>query len=109
MNNFSDVFKYLRIRDGLSQRELAKKLKISPSAVGMYESGQRFPSREAEEQIADFFNVTIDFLRGKDGETITVESDNVRKFSSMSEDMQKRLLAYADFLKNIEKEEVKND
>lgn len=109
MNSFSDVFKYLRIRDGLSQRELAKKLKISPSAVGMYESGQRFPSREAEEQIADFFNVTIDFLRGKDEETVPIESDYVRKFSSMSEDMQRRLLAYASFLMTEEKGAKQND
>lgn len=107
MNDFADIFKYLRLRDGLSQRELAKRLKISPSAVAMYESGKRFPSREAEEQIADFFNVSLDLLRGKDAEVVTVDNDLVREFSSYSEDLQRKLLAYARFLIKEEKEGIK--
>ena len=110
MNDFADIFKYLRLRNGLSQRELAKRLKISPSAVGMYESGKRFPSREAEEQIADFFNVSIDVLRGKDNESRPVETDAVREFSSYSKELQKKLLSYARFLMEEDKEGgVSND
>lgn len=108
MNDFADIFKYLRLRDGLSQRELAKRLKISPSAVAMYESGKRFPSREAEEQIADFFNVSIDLLRGKEAEIFTVDNDLVREFSSYSEAFQRRLLSYAKFIIK-EEGENKND
>ena len=56
MNNFSDMLKYLRKREGLTQQELAKKLDISKSTVSMYENGNREPDFETLETIADFFN-----------------------------------------------------
>ena len=65
MSEFKDMIAYLRKRENLSQRELAAKLNVSASTIGMYESGQRYPSREQEEAIADFFNVNLDTLRGK--------------------------------------------
>lgn len=65
MNGFKEMLVYLRKREGYTQRELAKKLNLSTSTIGMYESGQRYPSREIEEMIADFFNVSLDLLRGK--------------------------------------------
>ena len=68
MNDFADMLKYFRQREGLSQRELAEKLKMSHSAISMYEAGKRFPEREAEEAIADYFNVSLNTLRGIDTE-----------------------------------------
>ena len=46
MNNFSDMLKYLRKREGLTQQELAKKLDISKSTVSKYENGNREPDFE---------------------------------------------------------------
>lgn len=66
---FKDMLKYLRMRSGLSQRDLASRLGISPSTVGMYEAGRREPDFETEEKIADFFNVDLNTLRGKDIES----------------------------------------
>lgn len=65
MSDFASMLKYLRERDGLSQRELAAKLGMSPSAIGMYESGKRQPKFEDEETIADYFNVDLNTLRGR--------------------------------------------
>lgn len=65
MNNFSDTLVYLRKRDGLSQQELANKMNVSRSLIGMFESGQRMPSIEVLEAIADTFNVGADFLIGR--------------------------------------------
>lgn len=59
------VIEYLRKREGLSQQELADKLGVSRSTIGMIESGQRMPGRETLETIADTFNVSIDFLAGR--------------------------------------------
>ena len=64
MADFASMLKYLRKREGLSQRELALKLNMSASAIGMYESGKRIPRHEDEETIADFFNVDLNTLRG---------------------------------------------
>lgn len=65
MADFASMLKYLREREGLSQRELSKKIGISASAIGMYESGSRHPDFETEETIADFFNVDLNTLRGR--------------------------------------------
>lgn len=65
MGKFADVFKYLRIQSGLTQQEMADKLKISRSSIGMYENGEREPSFELLENIADYFNVDMNYLIGK--------------------------------------------
>lgn len=65
MNNFSNILKYLRQRAGMTQLELADKLKVSKSTISMYENGNREPDFETLEFIADIFNVDMNFLIGK--------------------------------------------
>lgn len=57
--------KLLREEVGLKQDELAKKLSVSPSAIGMYERNLREPNNELTLKIATFFNVSVDYLLGK--------------------------------------------
>lgn len=63
---FMNVLKNLRNKKEISQVELAKDLGLSAGTIGMYESGKRKPSFEALESIADYFNVSIDYLVGKE-------------------------------------------
>ncbi len=65
MAAFKDMLKYLRNREGLSQAELADRLGLGKSTVSMYEVGKREPDFETLESIADFFNVDMNFLLGK--------------------------------------------
>ncbi len=65
MGNFANVFKDLRVKSGLTQQEMADRLKISRSSIGMYENGEREPSFELLEAIADYFNVDMNYLLGK--------------------------------------------
>lgn len=65
MINFSERLRTLRTRKGLSQLEFAKQVKLSKSAVNMYERGEREPSFDVLEVIADYFNVDLDYLLGK--------------------------------------------
>ena len=65
MATFSDRLKLLRSRRGWSQQRLADELDISKSSVNMYERGEREPSFETTESIADLFNVDMDFLYGR--------------------------------------------
>ncbi len=58
----STQIKELRRRKGWSQAELARRLHISPSAVGMYEQGRREPSVETLIALSREFKVTIDYL-----------------------------------------------
>lgn len=70
MAQFSDMLTYLRKRNNLSQQELADKLNITRSAIGMYETGRREPDFETLEAIADFFNVDMNTLTGFDNATL---------------------------------------
>lgn len=74
MPAFKDMLKYFRIREGLSQSELAEKLGMSPSRISMYEVGKREPDFEAEEKIADFFNTDLNTLRGRDVESESLQT-----------------------------------
>ena len=64
MSKFSNIFRALREKSGLSQEELGKALGMSRSAVGMYEQERRVPDLETLERIADYFNITISELTG---------------------------------------------
>jgi transcriptional regulator with XRE-family HTH domain len=65
MGDFPNRFKHIREKSGLTQQQLADKLGISRSAVGMYEKGEREPNFETLELIADTFNVDMNYLLGK--------------------------------------------
>ena len=52
----------LRRRAGMSQRNLAQALGVSPSAVGMYEQDRRTPPAELLIAMAGLFSVSTDFL-----------------------------------------------
>lgn len=52
----------LRQGRGMSQAELARRLHISASAVGMYEQGRREPSVDTLIALAREFDVTLDYL-----------------------------------------------
>lgn len=64
--DFKDRLKDLRKAKGLSQVALAERLGLSKSTIGAYETGDITPSVEALNTIADFFNVDVDFLLGKE-------------------------------------------
>ncbi|MCT6888198.1 MAG: helix-turn-helix domain-containing protein [Lactobacillus sp.] len=56
----------LRKKRQLSQSQLAKSLNIGSSTLGMYETGKREPNNAMLTKIADYFNVSTDFLLGRD-------------------------------------------
>ena len=52
----------LRKQHGLSQQDLARRLEISPSTIGMYEQGRREPACQTIISLADIFQVSVDYL-----------------------------------------------
>lgn len=67
--DFKDRLKELRKTKGLSQVALADRLGLSKSTIGAYETGDITPSVEALEMIADFFNVDMNYLLGKEDQS----------------------------------------
>lgn len=52
----------LRRSRNMTQRQLAKALSVSPSAIGMYEQGRRQPSAELIVAISEEFSVSTQWL-----------------------------------------------
>ena len=63
----------------IAQADLAKILKISDRAVGYYENGDREPDYSTLLKIADYFDVSIDYLLGASDIKKPNESKNTDK------------------------------
>lgn len=57
--------KGLRVQYGFSQKQVAEKIGISPSIVSGYETGERTPSTEILLSLSYLYNVSTDYLLGK--------------------------------------------
>lgn len=66
MAEFKDRFKALRLEKGLTQDEIAARFGLTKTAISAYERGVNEPRFEMLDTIADFFDVSIDYLRGSD-------------------------------------------
>ena len=64
MSDYNIRMRLLRERENLTQKEVAEKLGISPSAYNMYEKGKREPNIDTLQKIADFYEVSLDDLIG---------------------------------------------
>ena len=76
----------LRRSAKLSQAELAEKLKISPSAVGMYEQSRREPALDILVEMAQIFGVSIDFL-------VTGKAANSQEYGQINQILTERVVA----------------
>ena len=83
----SDMLVFLRKRKGLSQQGLADALKLSRSAIGMYETGKREPDLETLELFADFYNVDMKTLTGRNplADAHTQKIKSLHKFKRNSD------------------------
>ena len=61
---FGTKLKQLREERGLTQKELAKGMELSPSMISMYEGGGSYPSVEILIRLSHYFRVSTDYLLG---------------------------------------------
>lgn len=62
---FGKKLRELREHKGLSQEELGKVLNKTKNNISQYETGKREPDLDTLNKIADFFNVSVDYLLGR--------------------------------------------
>ena len=86
MATFAERIKQLRLERGYTHRQLADLLDISESSISMWETGQRSPTKGRMYEVAEFFDVTFDYLTGK---------SDTRNYSK---EQALRLSAYSNFL-----------
>ena len=62
---FARILQDLREDRDITRKDLATALNISISTLGMYEQGRREPNIDMLIKMANFFDVSIDFLVGR--------------------------------------------
>ena len=82
-NNFSSNLKHLRLQNGMTQEELAKKLDKDYSTIGKWELGQRSPIMTDVIKISELFNISLEKLIGSsiiydNAEIIDINSNIVK-------------------------------
>lgn len=88
-NIFSERLRTLRKCQNLTQQELADRLGISASTIGMYEQGRREPDADTLKDISQFFNVSIDYLLGS-----ADDSEGNKELTVMLEEFANELSRY---------------
>lgn len=108
---FGDVFKELRLEKKISQDKIAEDLDISQPLIAKWESHQSTPSPEMLDYIADYFNVSTDYLIGRSKyrnlEAENNELDNLlfSKAKTLTDDEKKAVLHVINAIhKDIDKE-----
>lgn len=65
MNDFGAKLRELRTQRGISQNQLAELLCVERATVGKWERGLNYPNQNILMMIADYFDVSLDFLFGR--------------------------------------------
>ena len=75
MARVGERIRVLRIKRGLSQSQLADDVGISRSRLGNYEQGIREPDYDTIELFADYFDVSVDDLMGRNDKTMLLQDN----------------------------------
>lgn len=107
--SYGDRLKKLREKRGFSQRELTSRLNINRSTYARYELNQTQPDYDTLYLLADYFDVTIDYIIGRSNhpklsEKEDIEADEyIKELEEMLKNkpdderkrLEERILAYA--------------
>ncbi|MDG4969493.1 helix-turn-helix domain-containing protein [Lactococcus lactis] len=93
MSLFNEQLKTLRKINGLTQKELAEKLKIKQNSYSDWENGKSEPNIEMLVRIADYFDVSIDYLLGGKMKNITEEFSLCLKKLRMKRKLSQKQIA----------------
>lgn len=84
-----EKLKELRAKFGFSQRSVAKHLKVSPSIISGYETGERTPSTENLLSLSYLYHCTTDYLLGREQgekqEVVSVEGLSPKQVQLLTE------------------------
>ena len=89
MSLFGERLKKLRVDQGLSQKKLAEVFSIGQTTIANYENNLRLPSHELLSRMSDYFEVSVDYLIGRESQKkiIKYTNDEIKK-------VQKQFMTY---------------
>ena len=107
MSEFGRRLKNLREKNGMTQINLSTRLGMSQESISSYERGNSYPSIDVLEEVANFFNVSADYLLGFDDHEYRVFSNDLSSFEiSLIRNFRKLNIGEKEFLVKISAEMV---
>ena len=82
-NRFNELLKK-SIEEGHQQKEITEKTGISPASITQYKNGINTPKGDILESLANYFNVSTNYLLGK-SDTPTYTFDDINKKTGLSQ------------------------
>lgn len=114
-----NVFCRLRKEKNITQAELAKKLNIRQTTVSSWENGVSVPDYPTLIKLADFFEVSTDFLLGREDDFGIVQSQSaapaldkdeqelIENFRELNRLQKQKILAYTEGMLAAERQYTK--
>lgn len=94
--------KTLRKQAGVTMKALGSELGMAESTISLYESGKRCPDIQTLIRFADYFNVSLDNLCGREYNTENENRISERRLISLYRQLniegQEKMIDYADDL-----------
>lgn len=101
--------KLLRLEKGNTQKQLSEYLGLTPKMISFYEKEERFPPHDIILKLADYFNVTTDYLLGRTDEkrpkkerfqdVDTIAAHRIGNIKQLSDEGLEELDNYIELLK----------
>jgi len=113
-----DRLKRLRADKKITQGELGKIINVTKVSISGYENGNRSPDTDTLQKIADYFDVSTDFLLGREEKTVPMQDANsefeewmndpkvnkfYKEFKESPEERREALFAAWEYLKSMDK------
>lgn len=105
-----EILKELRRKHNYSQQQVADLLGISRQGYNNYELGNREPDQKTIVKLAEIFNVTTDYLLGKNSHSIDIELEGVNfalftEANELTEENKKDVLEFIRYKKSQQRSE----
>ena len=85
--------KLLRKQHNLSQKEIGNIFHASQNTVSQWENGTRKPSYDIIQEIADYFDVSVDYLLGRQEQLPELNNKDKREIQEILDDTEQQLLS----------------
>lgn len=101
--SFGENLKEIRVSVGMTQEELARKVKISSQAVSKWERGESMPDPQTLPSVADALDISLDRLFDRNRETFEDLAYHIRAFNDGSMHSLRRIAFLASSNADTEK------
>jgi len=97
---FGDRLKKLRANKNMLQKQVAQDLNITVQRYSSYENNSRLPEVTIAIKIANYYNVSLDYLFGLDNKTYLDKSNLQNQIKELKNELNNRMNKLEEYINN---------